>query len=42
MPARRGCGTRRDRQRGALTQPGAGGVPIPQEAFIAAVRMGEE
>jgi hypothetical protein len=39
VQARRGCGTRRDR-RGALTQAGAGSVSIPQEAFIAALRMG--
>ena len=42
MRARRGCGTRTDRQHGVLTQPGAGNVSIPQEAFIAALRMGEE
>jgi hypothetical protein len=57
LRARRGCGTRRDRQRGALAQPGAGSVGdcsrkrptlpsrdanhLPQEAFIAALPMGE-
>lgn len=29
-------------QRGALTERSAGSVSIPQEAFIAALRMGDE
>jgi hypothetical protein len=40
MRAWRGCGARSDRQHGVLTQRGAGNVSIPQEAFIAALRMG--
>jgi translation elongation factor EF-4 len=39
---KRGCGTRRDRQHGVLTPRGAASVGIPQEAFIAALRMGKE
>jgi hypothetical protein len=40
--SRGGCGTYEHRQHGMLTAHSTGSVSIPQEAFIAALRMGDE
>jgi hypothetical protein len=37
-----GCGTREHGQHGVLIERSAGSLSIPQEAFIAALRMGKE
>jgi translation elongation factor EF-4 len=37
-----GCGTREHGQHGVLFERSAGSVSIPQEAFIAALRMGDD
>jgi hypothetical protein len=42
LMARKGCWKCEHRQHGVLMERSAGSVSLPQKAFIAALRMGEE